>query len=114
MIIIGFEKNGEVDKASKIISEEVIRFKGEVTARGAAPLVASLRSKGDQIRLSTLKKYDSKLRSMNQDERDLVEKITSQIVATLLHEPSVVLKETSGSTKGERLKEAVRVLFDLA
>ncbi len=107
-------KNAEVDKASKIISEEVKRFKGEVAARGAAPLVASLRSKGDQIRLSTLNKYDSKLRSMNEDERDLVEKITSQIVATLLHEPSVKLKETSGSSKGERLKEAVRVLFDLA
>ncbi|MDA8039197.1 MAG: hypothetical protein M0Z69_08565 [Actinomycetota bacterium] len=35
------------------------------------------------------------------------------MVAKLLHEPSVRVKEAAGSPRGERLAEALRALFDL-
>jgi glutamyl-tRNA reductase len=34
-------------------------------------------------------------------------------VAKLLHAPTVAVKEAAGTPRGERLVEAVRVLFDL-
>ena len=35
------------------------------------------------------------------------------LVAKLAHEPTVALKETAGTPRGERLLEAVSLLFDL-
>jgi glutamyl-tRNA reductase len=34
-------------------------------------------------------------------------------MATLLHEPTMLLKETAGTPRGDRLVEALRILFDL-
>ena len=46
-------------------------------------------------------------------EREAVEAITRGIVAKLLHEPTVRLKEVAGTSRGERLSEALRDLFAL-
>ncbi|MDP9421216.1 MAG: hypothetical protein M3P53_13950, partial [Actinomycetota bacterium] len=35
------------------------------------------------------------------------------VVAKLLHQPTVRLKDAAGSLRGERLAEALRDLFDL-
>jgi glutamyl-tRNA reductase len=35
------------------------------------------------------------------------------MVAKLLHQPTVVLKDAAGTPRGERLVEALRTLFDL-
>jgi glutamyl-tRNA reductase len=39
--------------------------------------------------------------------------LSKGIVAKLLHEPSVRLKDAAGTARGERLAEALRELFDL-
>jgi len=39
--------------------------------------------------------------------------VTRAMVAKLLHEPTVVLKEAAGTPRGERLVESLRTLFDL-
>jgi hypothetical protein len=31
----------------------------------------------------------------------------------MLHEPTILLKESAGTSRGERLVEALRILFDL-
>ncbi len=42
-----------------------------------------------------------------------VDALTRAIVAKLLHDPTVALKEAAGSVRGERLVESLRDLFDL-
>jgi glutamyl-tRNA reductase len=42
-----------------------------------------------------------------------VDALTRSVLAKVLHEPTVVLRETAGTSKGERLVEALRALFDL-
>ena len=39
--------------------------------------------------------------------------MTKGIVAKLLHEPTVKLKDAAGSAKGDRLNDALRDLFNL-
>ena len=39
--------------------------------------------------------------------------MTRAMVAKLLHQPTVALKEAAGTPRGERLVEALRTLFDL-
>ena len=46
-------------------------------------------------------------------QRAAVEALTKGLVAKLLHEPTVRLKDAAGTPKGERLAEALRDLFDL-
>ena len=45
--------------------------------------------------------------------REAVEALTKGLVAKLLHQPTVTLKDTAGSATGERLADATRQLFDL-
>jgi glutamyl-tRNA reductase len=43
----------------------------------------------------------------------MVEALTRGIVAKLLHEPTVRLKDAAGTAKGDRLADTLRDLFDL-
>ncbi len=44
---------------------------------------------------------------------DQVDAVTRAMVAKLLHQPTVALKDAAGTPRGERLVEALRTLFDL-
>ena len=46
-------------------------------------------------------------------KREAVEALTRGVLAKLLHEPTVQLKEAAGTARGEQLAEATRILFDL-
>ena len=42
-----------------------------------------------------------------------VDAVTKAVLAKVLHDPTVVLRESAGTARGERLVEALRALFDL-
>ncbi|MEI7546592.1 MAG: glutamyl-tRNA reductase [Actinomycetota bacterium] len=104
---------GEAQRVHQIVGEEVERFGLEVTARQAAPLVAQLHEKAENVRLSELDRFGNKLGSLEPAQRDAVEALTRGIIAKLLHTMSVRLKDDAGSPQGERNAAAVRELFDL-
>ena len=52
-------------------------------------------------------------KSMAPAQRDAVEAVTKGIVAKMLHQLSVRLKDDAGTPQGERNAAAVRDLFDL-
>jgi len=39
--------------------------------------------------------------------------VVDDVLAKVLHQPTVALKESAGTPRGERLVEALRSLFDL-
>jgi glutamyl-tRNA reductase len=104
---------GEVDSVRAIVRDEVDRFEAEATALQAAPLVAAMRDHADSIRLAELARYASRLGALDDAQRDAVEGLTRSIVAKLLHDPSVRLKQQAGTPQGERNAAAVADLFDL-
>ena len=103
----------EADRVRGIVSEEVERFGLETTARQAAPLVAQLHEKADTVRVAELERFSNRLASLDPAQRVAVEAVTKGIVAKLLHQMSVKLKDDAGSPQGERNAAAVRDLFDL-
>ena len=103
----------EAERVRAIVAEEVERFGQESTARQAAPLVAQLHEKGEAVRQAELERFANRLASLEPGQRDAVEAVTRGIVAKLLHQMSVRLKEDAGSPQGERNSAAVRELFDL-
>jgi glutamyl-tRNA reductase len=107
------QRRGEVDSVRTIVRDEVERFALESAALQAAPLVAALRERAEDLRLAELQRYAGRLGQLGEDDRRMVEAITRGMLAKLLHEPSVRLRDQAGSPRGERNAAAVADLFDL-
>ena len=107
------DRRSEITRAEEIVADEVVRYLEDMRGRGAAPVVVALREKLEAIRAAELDRRRSDLSSLTPDQLDAVEAITRSLLAKLAHEPTVALKEAAGTPRGERLLEAVSLLFDL-
>jgi glutamyl-tRNA reductase len=74
--------------------------------------VRSLREKLESIRKTELEKHSGRLGALSASDRAAVERLTETLVAHILHDPTVGLKEGDGSERLERAA-AVRALFRL-
>jgi glutamyl-tRNA reductase len=74
------------------------------------PAIASLRAHAEEIRSAELARLDGRL---SQEERDVVDTLTAQIVNKLLHLPTVRLKEAAVTADGLLYADVVRHLFGL-
>ena len=106
-------RSHELAAVESIIDEELSRFRSAASARGAAPLVSSLHRRAEEVRAAEIAKYTARLGELDERQREAVEALTKGLVAKLLHQPTVTLKESAGSATGERLADATRQLFDL-
>jgi glutamyl-tRNA reductase len=107
------ERRREMAAVHAIVEGELDRFTAEVNAREVAPLVTSLRDVGEGIRAAELARFASRLDGLDDAEREAVEALTRGIVAKLLHEPTVRVKDAAGTSRGDRLADSLRDLFDL-
>jgi len=103
----------EIAGVQAIVAAEVDRYRATSTAREAAPLVAELRARAEEIRLAEMDRHRSRLAGLDERQREALESLTKGILAKLLHEPTVRLKDAAGSPRGDRLAESLRSLFDL-
>ncbi len=107
------QRLGEVDRVIDIVAEEVDRFALESASLQAAPLVAALRGRAEALRSAELERHGKRLAQLDEAQRELLDAITKGVIAKLLHEPSVRLREQAGTPQGERNAAAVADLFDL-
>jgi glutamyl-tRNA reductase len=103
----------EVARVRRIICAELERLRAGRTAREVAPLVSALRSRGEDIRLAELERFRSKLEAVDTKTAEAIEALTRGIVAKILHEPTVRVKEAAGSGRGELYADALSALFGL-
>ena len=106
-------RNNEADAVRSIIGEEVERFTQESIARQAAPLVAELHERAENIRLAEMERFATRMTGLTPEQRELVEIMSKSVVAKLLHTPSIQLKKSAGTPQGERIAAALRDLFDI-
>jgi glutamyl-tRNA reductase len=107
------ERRREIGAVNEIIADEVGRFVEVSAQREAAPLVAALRARAEELRQAELARYRGRLSGLDERQREAVEGVTRRVLAKLLHEPTVQLKASAGSGRGDQLAEALRILFDL-
>jgi glutamyl-tRNA reductase len=103
----------EAVAAQTIVGEEVERYRSASRQRGAAPVIAALRARLESLRETELERHRAQLADLSEAEWEQVDAATRASLAKLLHEPTMLLKETAGTPRGERLVEALRILFDL-
>jgi glutamyl-tRNA reductase len=103
----------EVARAREIVTDEVRRW--QIRRRGdeLAPLIRSLRHRGDAVVKAELDRWASRLVDLSPDERDAVGAIARGVAAKLLHDPIAGLKE-HGVGEGDRGRaELLAELFGL-
>jgi glutamyl-tRNA reductase len=103
----------EVAGATRIVTDEVERYRVASRARDAAPMVSALRARVEEARRAEFDRQRSKRSELSDEQWDQVDAVTRAMVAKLLHQPTVVLKDAAGTPRSERLVEALRTLFDL-
>jgi glutamyl-tRNA reductase len=107
------ERRREVAAVQRMVDEEVARFTAVSTAQEVAPLVAALHERGESVRAGELQRFRGRLAGLDERQLEAVEALTRGIVAKLLHDPTVEVKDASGTPRGERLADALRDLFTL-
>jgi glutamyl-tRNA reductase len=107
------ERRREIEAVRSLVGIELERYVAQSSAREVAPLVTSLHDRAEAVRQAELERFRARLGDLDDRQVDAVEALTRGIVAKLLHDPTVTLKEAAGTPKGERLSRALRDLFSL-
>lgn len=98
-----------VDAASQIVAEEVEAFLSWERSNDVAPTVAALRARADEVVAAELER----LSGLDPAARAEVERTVRRVVSTLLHLPTVRMKELASAPGGDWYATAVRDLFQL-
>ncbi len=107
------ERRREIDAVRAILDEELERFQAATSAREIAPVIVALRESAEAARAAELDRARTRLGDLDEAQLAAIEKLTQGLVAKLLHQPTVALRQAAGSSKGDRLVLALRDLFDL-
>jgi glutamyl-tRNA reductase len=107
------EHGSETRQVDKILAEEVERYRDATSAQERAPAVVALRERAEALRAAEVQRYRKRLGDLELEQLRAVDGLTKSLVAKLLHEPTVVLKDAGGSARGERLLAALRELFGI-
>jgi glutamyl-tRNA reductase len=89
----GRGRRADLDRAEEIADEEAQRYETWRRSRAATPAIVALRGNAEQARQYVLSRHAPALARLAPDERGLVETITAQVVAKLLHEPTIDLRQ---------------------
>ena len=89
------EEDEAVERARGIVAEEVRRFVVRRRGDELSPVIRAIRRRGDAVLESELARHASRLADLTPDEIAAVEALARGIVAKLLHDPIVALKERS-------------------
>ena len=103
----------DIERAHAIVAEEIRRFALRRRAERLAPLIGALRDRGDAVAAAELERFRSDLAALTRDEREAVEALARGIVAKLLHDPIVRLKELSTPGSQDAHARTLAELFGL-
>jgi glutamyl-tRNA reductase len=102
----------ELERARAIVSDEAGRFASWRRAARLAPLIQAIRERGAQIQAAELAKVAPRLSDLSDREWSAVRAMGAGIVAKLLHDPIVRLKERPGAGP-DSLARSVAELFGI-
>jgi len=106
-------RQGELAAATDIVQQELVRYSNQTGERSVAPVISSFRAHAEELRQAELERFASRLSGLTPEQRQAVEELSRATLNKMLHSPTVRLKESATSLRGERLAAALRELFDL-
>ncbi|MCB9411864.1 MAG: glutamyl-tRNA reductase [Actinobacteria bacterium] len=99
--------------AVAIVDAETRAFVAAQAAASVEPIVISLRSRADGILEREVSRLRLRLPQLDDAAAHEVERAMRRAMSSLLHTPTVRMKQMAADPDGERFTDAVRALFDL-
>lgn len=100
-----------VPAAERIITEETGRFWDWFSSLDVVPVLRGIRARAEAVREAELQRALAKLTHLTDEDRAAVETLTRQLLAKLIHDPTVRLKQAAGNGRGAAVMEVARYLF---
>ncbi len=99
------EREGEVQRAEGIITDEVNKFASWWQVLEVRPIVSALMSKAEEIRSAQLNRTLKKLPPLPMEQREILEAMTKSIVSKILENPVQYLKANGNGNHGKMIEE---------
>jgi len=103
----------EVEAARALVTEEVGAFLAWQRASRVGPTVVALRSRAQEVVEAELQRLDGRLPDLDARSRAELASTVRRVVGTLLHTPTVRVKELAEAPAATSYAEALRELFGL-
>jgi glutamyl-tRNA reductase len=103
----------DVELARSIVADEVRAHVASMAALRVEPIVLSLRARADAVVESELQRLRLRLPGLDDAAADELARSLRRTVQTLLHTPTVRMKELAADPDGARYATALHRLFDL-
>jgi glutamyl-tRNA reductase len=103
----------DLAQARRIVAEEVAEHAAASAARVVEPTLVALRAHASEVLAGETSRLRSRMPDLSATEWDEVERSFRRVVSTLLHTPTVRIKEHASGPEGRAYAEALRALFDL-
>ena len=75
--------------------------------------MTALHERAEAVRQAEVERLARRARDLGPEQLEAVEAVTRRVVAKVLHEPTVNLKDAAGTARGDVLADAFRDLFGL-
>lgn len=105
-------RRGEIPMVESIVASHVAAYLEWYQTRGAAPLIASLRHKAEQIRSVEIERLFSRMPELDNQQRNMVVAASISIINRLLHGPVTKLRETVAHGPPEDEAQLAEALLD--
>jgi glutamyl-tRNA reductase len=106
-------REAEAARARTLVERDVERFRGWLAGLDVLPTIAALRARADTIVGQVLEENERRWEALSDADRERLGALTRALVARLLHEPTLRLKEGADGEGSYRHIAAVRELFGL-
>ncbi len=103
----------DVEWARRIVAEEVAGQLDSRRATAVTPTVAALRARAAEVVEAELTRLDARLPGLDATTRAELARSVHRVVQTLLHAPTVRVKQLAERPGGDAYADALRELFDL-
>ena len=103
----------EAVKVLAIVEEEAAAYASWTRTVGVGPTIAALHAKAEAVRQAELARLGGRLGDLDERQAQALDALTRGILNTLLHDPSVRLKDAADAGRAEAYAAALRELFDL-
>jgi len=106
-------RRAEIPAVEAIIAHQVQAYTQWYRTRGAAPLIASLRSKAEAIRDTEIQRLFARLPELDERQRELVISASVSIINKLLHAPVTKLRESVTVDQAVDEAQLLQAMLDL-
>lgn len=106
-------RQGEVERARRIIDDETERFMHDVYHKVTGPVVKQLRENWHELSRQELDQLFRKLSHLSESDRSQIERTIERIVNKLLHPPLETLRNAAKSGPPHGLIDALKRLFHI-